>query len=192
MRSEVRRLLAKYGYPPDNEQRGVEQGSGSSRFTSPTGFWVHDLRMAPAPSDVDLVVASATTNLPSEWPQWGGGWPGEIEAALLDAVLSIRSRYGKKSTTGVRGAVGRYRDHRGAPLDDLTALAAIDPAELQTVLRNRQKTGRVTKAEALVAAAAALSAVGVTRLHTFDPFVPTSVPPGCPWPPCGRRRSGWW
>ncbi len=33
------------------------------------------------------------------------------EAALIDAVLSIRNRYGKNPTTsGVRGVVQRYRD----------------------------------------------------------------------------------
>lgn len=125
--------------------------------------------MAPVQSDLDLVLAGIAKKLPAEWPQWGGGWPNEIEAALLDAVLSIRSRYGKKPTTGVRGAVGRYRAHRGAPLDDLAALATIEPAELQTVLRNRQKTGRVTKAEAIVTAAAALSAVGVVHAADLDP-----------------------
>jgi len=124
--------------------------------------------MSPAQSDVYLVLAAIDKRLPAEWPR-RGGWPGQIEAALLDAVLSIRSRYGKKPTTGVRGAVGRYREHRGAPLDDLTVLAAIEPAELQTVLRNRQKTGRVTKAEAIVSAAAALSAIGVTHAADLDP-----------------------
>lgn len=126
--------------------------------------------MAPAQSDIDLVLAVTDKKLPTEWPQWGGGWPNEVEAALLDAVLSIRSRYGKKPTTGVRGAVGRYREHRGASLDDLAALATIEPAELQTVLRNRQKTGRVTKAEAIVNAATALNAVGVVHAADLDPM----------------------
>lgn len=125
--------------------------------------------MATAQSDIDLVLTAIGKRLPAEWPQWGGGWPNEIEAALLDAVLSIRSRYGKKPTTGVRGAVGRYREHRGAALDDLAALAAIEPVELQTVLRNRQKTGRVTKAEAIVNAAAAMAAIGVVHAADLDP-----------------------
>jgi hypothetical protein len=129
---------------------------------------VQDHHMSPAPSDVDLLLATIDKQLPAEWPQ-RGGWPNEIEAALLDAVLSIRSRYGKKPTTGVRGAVGRYREHRGTQLDDLTALAAMKPVELQTVLRNRQKTGRVTKAEAIVNAAGALSAIGVVHAADLDP-----------------------
>lgn len=124
--------------------------------------------MTPTQSDIDLVLAAVDKKLPAEWPS-RSGWPSEIEAALVDAVLSIRSRYGKKPTTGVRGAVGRYSEHRGATLDDLTALAEIEPAELQTVLRNRQKTGRATKAEAIVNAASALIAVGVTHAADLDP-----------------------
>jgi len=40
--------------------------------------------------------------IPKPWPEWGGGWTGQVEAALIDAVLSIRARYGSSSTTGVR------------------------------------------------------------------------------------------
>jgi len=36
-----------------------------------------------------------------------GGYPSEVEAALVDAVLSIRNTYGTSPSTGVRGAVGR-------------------------------------------------------------------------------------
>jgi len=52
------------------------------------------------------------------WAQWGGGWPDLIEAALIDAVLSIRNRYGKNPTTtsGVRGVVQRYRDDRSGEI----------------------------------------------------------------------------
>ncbi len=42
--------------------------------------------------------------------RWVG--PDQIEAALIDAVLSIRNLYGKKPTSGVRGVVQRYRDDR--------------------------------------------------------------------------------
>lgn len=46
--------------------------------------------------------------LPDPWPTWPGGWPGQTEAAVLDAVLSICARYGGPHT-GVRAAVARYR-----------------------------------------------------------------------------------
>jgi len=74
--------------------------------------------------DVERVVEHVHDQLPSDGAQWPGGWPGEAEAALLDAVLSIGTVYGGPET-GVRGAVGRWRQHReGVPLDDLDALAA--------------------------------------------------------------------
>lgn len=133
-------------------------------------FVVHDARMTALSADVAQIVATVNADLPRTWAQWGGGWPGEIEAALIDAVLSIRSRYGKKPTTGVRGAVGRYREDRNeAVLDDLGALASYAPDQLQSVLRNRQKTGQVTKAQALVTAANVLSAAGIHHASDLDP-----------------------
>ena len=30
------------------------------------------------------------------WPEWQGGWPGEMSTALLDAVYSVRARYVKR------------------------------------------------------------------------------------------------
>jgi len=42
--------------------------------------------------------------LPAPWPAFRGGYPDEVEAALLDAVLSIRSTHGTSPTTGVPGA----------------------------------------------------------------------------------------
>ena len=68
---------------------------------------------------VDQLLEAVAARLPATWPQWGGGWPYEIEAALIDAVLSIRNRYGKSPTSGVRGSVTRYRNKRAMPADDL-------------------------------------------------------------------------
>jgi hypothetical protein len=67
------------------------------------------------------------------------GWPQQIEAALLDAVLSIRATYGRPGT-GVRACIERWREHRqGATLDDLTALRTLGPDTLADVLRSRQR-----------------------------------------------------
>jgi len=89
--------------------------------------------------DVERVVEHVHDQLPSDGAQWPGGWPGEAEAALLDAVLSIGTVYGGPET-GVRGAVGRWRQHReGVPLDDLDALASITPQDLAGVLDSRQR-----------------------------------------------------
>src|SRR4051812_2073913 len=39
---------------------------------------------------------------PGNWPAWGGGYPNEIEAAIIDAVFSANARYGKTRERGVR------------------------------------------------------------------------------------------
>ncbi len=83
---------------------------------------------------VDQLLEAVAARLPATWPQWGGGWPYEIEAALIDAVLSIRNRYGKSPTSGVRGSVTRYRNKRAMPADDLEHLERQDPVALASVL----------------------------------------------------------
>ncbi len=123
----------------------------------------------PVP-EVQAIVDAVSRRLPPQWAQWGGGWPDQIEAALIDAVLSIRNRYGKKPTSGVRGAVQRYQNDRsGETLDDLDALAAYDTAQLQAILTNRQKTGGVPKSAAIITAASALTAAGVHTARDLDP-----------------------
>jgi len=104
--------------------------------------------------------------LRAPWPAFRGGYPNEVEAALLDAVLSIRNAYGTSPTTGVRGAVGRWREVRqggAGGLDDLSHLAGADAQSLAAVLGNRQVlSGGLLKAEGVVEAATRLVAVGVT------------------------------
>lgn len=119
--------------------------------------------------DVKRVVEYVHDQLPSDWAQWPGGWSGEAEAALLDAVLSIGTVYGGPET-GVRGAVGRWRQHRGGvPLDDLDALASITPQDLAGVLDNRQRlSGGRLKAEAIVDAAGRLVKAGMSSSADLD------------------------
>jgi hypothetical protein len=97
---------------------------------------------------------AALPHAPAGPPQ---GWPGELEAALLDAVLSVRAAYGRPDT-GVRAAVNRYRTHAGAdPLDDIDRLACIAPSTLADVLANHQRlAGRTPKASAAAAVAGRL------------------------------------
>ena len=91
---------------------------------------------------------------------WPGGWPGEIEAALIDAVFSIRARYGT-GENGVRGVVKRWRDERGDVLDDLRALANPTGHSLADVADNRSTTGGQLKAIAVQQAAAQLVAADI-------------------------------
>ena len=107
-----------------------------------------------AAEDRAALVGHVQRELPVPWrPEFRGGYPDEVEAALVDAVLSIRSRYGMSATTGVRGAVQRWRDERGVGggrLDHLSRLAGVDGQALAGVLGNRQVlSGGLLKAEAL-------------------------------------------
>ena len=120
--------------------------------------------------EVERLKKAITDTLPEPWAEWPGGWPDEVEAALIDAVLSIRANYGSSSSTGVRGAVRRYRDEvGGGPLNDLARLAAYSPAQLESVLKNQQKTSGVSKAQAITEAANALIAAGVTKAEHVSP-----------------------
>jgi hypothetical protein len=94
-------------------------------------------------------------NLPPQpWASWPGGWPNQIELAVLDAVFSIRARYGKAATetkgaTGVRRVLDNWRLHRhGTELDDLQALADFKnkPDELAKILDSQSKTAGRLKA----------------------------------------------
>lgn len=115
-------------------------------------------------AEVKKLVERIEADLPrDQWPTWPGGWKGDIEAAVLDAIFSIRARYGGENT-GVRGVVERWRGSRGEGRDDLRALEAFDGREneLLEILQNRQKLGNgQTKASAAVAAAKALLKAGV-------------------------------
>lgn len=119
--------------------------------------------------EVRALADRITRDVPrSSWPSWPGGWQGEIEAAVLDSVFSIRARYGSP-TSGVRGVVARWRAHRGQRLDDLGVLAkfSAQPDELAVILDNRQRlSGGLTKSAAAAAAASALVAAGVR--HASD------------------------
>lgn len=118
--------------------------------------------------DTGKLVDHIKLTLPPTWTPWPGGRPGQVEAALIDSVLSIRAAYGRaaddgRAATGVHRSIDRYAAANAAPLDDLERLAAMDPAHLAELLGNQQKTAQRTKASAIVEAAANLVAVGVRR-----------------------------
>ncbi|WAH97522.1 hypothetical protein [Arthrobacter sp. MMS18-M83] len=122
--------------------------------------------------DLKGLLDGIDSRLPKPFPEWPGGYPDQVEAALIDAVLSIRARYGK-ADTGVRAAVSRYKDAVGdqAP-NSLPRLADFDAVKLAKVLHNHQMTGNETKAAAIVQAARALSGIGVETAADTDPQDP--------------------
>ena len=119
--------------------------------------------------DVQTLVAAVRKELPDDWAAWPGGWPDQIEAALIDAVLSIRAQYGQEHN-GVRGAVRQWRDHRGTQRpDDLSVLAGTDPVVLTGIVGRQKLSGGASKAEAIVDAARNLSNLGVRHAADVNP-----------------------
>lgn len=117
--------------------------------------------MKPTSRDVDEIkgyVLEVLGKSPADWP---GGWPDQIELALIDAIYSVRARYGSRERkTGVFGAVTRWRDHRDGQANDLTVLAETPVEQLRDQTNNGKINGRY-KAEIAVEAAKALSVAGI-------------------------------
>lgn len=111
-------------------------------------------------------VAAAAQAIP--WAEYPGGWPGQIELALIDAVFSIQARYGGP-TTGVRRVLSNYREFQAprSSLDDLRMLAEVDRDLLASALDNRQQSSGRLKCDLVIDAAEALVDVGVVRGEDF-------------------------
>ena len=94
----------------------------------------------------------------ASWPARPGGWPDQIEAALIDAIFSSNARYGGPES-GVRQVVRRWQERvHPRRADDLTKLVSVPYAELARVLKNRQRVpgrspDRPRKADAVLDAA---------------------------------------
>lgn len=117
--------------------------------------------------DLDLLL-SAVAAVPTPWKKWPGGYQ-RMDSALVDAVMSIRFRYGRErqngSWTGARGAVLRYEKHSEHITDSqrMRHLAGQDPAALEKVLNRQKVHSGTTKASAIVEAAKRFVAIGVTE-----------------------------
>ena len=89
------------------------------------------------PAAIDVLHGYVLETVGQDPTAWPGGWPDEIEAALIDAIFSVRARYGNRARkTGVFGAVSRWREHRGASANDLRVLAGTAPDTLRSVTNN--------------------------------------------------------
>ncbi|MBT2534817.1 hypothetical protein [Arthrobacter sp. ISL-69] len=133
--------------------------------------------MSAAATDLDLLLL-AIAAMPTPWKKWPGGYPDRLDLALVDAVMSIRFRYGRErkdgSWTGARGAVLRYQKHS----EDITGaekmkhLANHDPVALERILNRQKVHSGKTKAFAIVEAAKRFTAIGVTELAHVRPHDP--------------------
>jgi len=63
-----------------------------------------------------------TIGSPDRWVGWPGGWPGDIEAALVDAVFSARAVYRSPGGRGVFEKVETWRKGRMRDSFSLSAL----------------------------------------------------------------------
>lgn len=71
------------------------------------------------------------------WPTWRGGWPGESDTALDDAVFSTRTKY----EPTVLSIVGRWREARnglGPQALGVSAFRRIGRARLHEIIDNDQ------------------------------------------------------
>ena len=124
--------------------------------------------------DADLGTAldaiASTIGSKEIWPRYPGGYPGEVEAALLDSVFSLSAVYGSPKS-GARAVVARWRKHVDRPLDSLSALVAdVDraggPEEFRAILKNNaiavpNAKDQPTKAAAVYGVARTLTEFGV-------------------------------
>lgn len=123
--------------------------------------------MSPTNRDLDLLHA-AIAAMPTPWKKWPGGY-GRMDSALVDAVMSIRFRYGSPrndgSWTGARGAVLRYEKHTEhvSASERMQHLAGQDPIALEKILNRQKVHAGKTKAFAIVEAAKRFAAIGVTE-----------------------------
>ena len=117
--------------------------------------------MAVTRNALETFLSFVNETIGKEPVDWPGGYPNEVEAALIDAIFSVRAHYGnRQQKTGVYGAVWRWREHRGWAADDLNVLAECDP-EVLAGITNRGRISRRSKAEVVIDAANSLRGVGV-------------------------------
>lgn len=127
---------------------------------------------ATAPDLDRLLIAIAA--MPTPWKKWPGGYK-RIDSALVDAVMSIRFRYGRErqdgSWTGARGAVLRYEKHSEhvAASERMRHLAGQDPVALEKILNRQKVHAGKTKAFAIVESAKRFAAIGVTEPAHLSP-----------------------
>ena len=108
-------------------------------------------------------------NVGYDLAEWPGGWPGEIEAALIDAIFSIRARYGSPNT-GVRAVVNNWKKRSGRTVraDDLSVLANTEPSSFVDIVHNSSRASGRSKGEIVISAAKSLSAAGLVHANQFD------------------------
>ena len=79
------------------------------------------------PNDVAKVCQHVRETIggdPEQWTKWPGGWPDDIESALIDAVFSARAIYRTKHDRGIYRNVDDWQQRRERVTFSLDALIA--------------------------------------------------------------------
>lgn len=126
------------------------------------------------------------------WTNWPGGWPGQIELCLTDAIYSANAIYGSPGTeergpTGVHKVLDTLRSTRQTvALDDLPTLVTLLRNGETPVLGNHQHSPgtSVLKELNLLRIAEAFVAVGVRSSTDLDEYLGPDRNDGTPKP--------WW
>lgn len=120
-----------------------------------------------ADEQLNAVLAEVAKIDDGEFAEYGGGWPGEIGTALVDAVFSIRARYhAKDPTKGVLGRVRKFRSQHPDAAADLRTLSRLGEASIREIMGST-KTSQRLKSECVIEAANALLAL-VPAVATAD------------------------
>lgn len=110
-------------------------------------------------SDVDAVVRAVDTIDAENFAAYGGGWPGEVGTALVDAVFSIRAQYHANTPgRGVLGRVKTLRETHPDAKDDLRAVVALGAERLAEIMGDG-KTAQRPKSTCVIDAARAFLAM---------------------------------
>ncbi|WP_144627447.1 HhH-GDP family DNA glycosylase [Arthrobacter woluwensis] len=119
-------------------------------------------------NDARLVADAVLTHI-GDKDSWhrSRGYSDRIDLALINAVLSMRARFGRQlpdgSFNGVRGAVERYRaNHPDLTKDWFETLAAQDEVDLVSQLGRAKFKGGKSKAMGIIEASRAFVAAGLT------------------------------
>lgn len=117
---------------------------------------------------------------PEHWAMWPGGWPGDIETALIDAVFSARAIYLSKHGRGISRTVADWQAARTRSASSLYALLceidAVGVPAWASTFGNLQRSPRrgteapngPSKAAAVREAASKLREAGINIADDID------------------------
>src|ERR1022692_418716 len=101
--------------------------------------------MSEPSEDIAKILAhiDAAIGEPHGWGKWPGGWPDDIEAALVDAVFSARAVYRSARGRGIYANVVEWRHARDRQSYSLNAL--VEEIDAAGVLNWAAKFGNLQK-----------------------------------------------